>query len=479
MITLVALLFATTTPCDVEPLLRTIAKSSLSPQTARNVTAKVRYAEALCKAESIAPRKPQEELAIAREWASADRSVTRAIDGTLHSFEELHDLPARLTIRVGANADLFTIDGIALRVWQEPVTVLLRSGTHEVWASTSDLRTAAASITLAEGETRSLELKPVEEPRPGHFLSTGIDLVTAESVDRLCIRVHRGSDGVRVPMTSIDGVTIEKRGAFDATSLFALSGRGDVCVAEAAALRQLLGGRGPFVVRLRASLAGGQRIDNRTALTFGREVVVRGTVPDSIHFVQLNGRNGVPVNAGRFTLTVPEGPFMLVARADETHYEFFQQLELHCDAEVRLTREKAEIVQGGCLGDGGEWREHERRELWEDVQFLAFQFTGGAEGAIKPHWRSLLKSRPMQSEDEVLLQQVTAPGALQVRAYGENGTVVFRTIVRLQLVGAGCFAASNSFSVDLPMFARYVEIKGWSPQTSGRFDVAEFSKPPQ
>jgi len=56
---------------------------------------------------------------------------------------------------------------------------------------------------------------------------------------------------------------------------------------------------------------------------------------------------------------------------------------------------------------------------------------------------------------------------MQVRAYAGNDTVVFRTTAN----GSG-----GSVIIDLPLSVRYVDIKGWTPETTARFDVLEFPK---
>lgn len=471
---LLALLFA----CDLDSVFRAAAKSQLPTHTARNVTAKLHYAETMHKIGSLAPTTPQEELKIAHAMAKSDPGVVRAIDTATRCFDEGRELPARLTIHVIDTASFgLVVDGVFLHVNRDSVTAQLAAGTHEISINDGEM-SAKTTVTLAEGEPKSIDLRPdtkLDDPRHGYAIDPHVDrLLTDENLGKLCLTVFRGIDGQPVAMKSIDHVTIEKRGTFEADDLFKISDDGDVCATDAAALREITGEGGPIVIHVVGRAASEPHVDAATLLSYGHEVVIRGTVPEAIHLVSRNGQPAVPVKDGKFEIKVPEGRVELFAETDAQHPQFGGYAELHCDAEVRFTRDKLEIVKGGCPdAGGGAWREAAVKDF-EELQQLGFNF---ADGAIKPASRTVLQDRPIESATEEALQSVTGEGGLQIRATSENGTVVFRSTTGLNVRAMGDVPSTQFFTIELPLTARYVDIKGWTPETTGRFDVKDFSAP--
>ena len=460
--------------CNFDSAIRVVAKSKLPAATARNVTAKIHYAQTMCSLGSVAPTTPQDELRIAAAMAANDAAVVRAIEIAMRSPGD-GDIPARLTV-AAPQAFRLIVDGITLRMSRDRATIQLMPGKHEVMVLTSDGGSAATTVTLEKGEARTLELTPepfdIATLDQGHFTAPNIEtIVTAENFPRLCLTVYRASDGQPVPMKSLHRVTVAQRGTFEATDLFTIHPKGAVCVSDAAALRDVVRDAGPFAIHIAGVSTEATRVDTEAHLAFGREVTIRGTVPESVHFVQRNGRELVPVRDGRFEITLPEGPLSLVGYRDKEHHELIHNVEFHCDGEIRLTREKVEIVQGGCTENASSvWQEPVASDL-EPLQALAFGF---AEGAIRPQHQWVARAETIESLSEDALQGMTGEGILQIRAYADDATLVFRTFERLDLVGGGCIPASTGFMVRVPMTARYVEIRGWTPQTSGRFKVTEF-----
>lgn len=462
MMALVALLFAAATPCDVGPLLRAVAKSSLPPRTARNVTAKVQYAATMCMLGPNAPTTPAEELRIARTMAAGNGAVTAEIDRTIRALAEENDVPARLTIRM--RHTFFTIDGVSFQPYRPSVTLPLRAGTHQV---------DATPVTLAEGEPRTIEqAEPnADPPWPSHWLNANVAIATADGLDKLCFSAVRAADGERVAMKSIERITLEKRGTFEATDLFAISDDGALCVADVAALREIVREPGPLGVHVAGGDANGARVDVDAGIGFGREIVIRGSVAEDASVVSAVPFSA-PVKDGRFTLKLPEGYHTLTAYRDERHAVLSTNIELHCDAEVRWTREKLEVVKGGCQ-DAPSWMPRRVADV-EELQAVEFDFH---DGAVKPLRRVRHHAEPLESESEETLQRYgTSPGILLIRAYGDNGVLVHRAIQRIELHG-GDMGPTTWFSIPLPLTARTIEIKGWTPATSGRWEIAEILKP--
>lgn len=464
-----ALLFAVAMPCDAGPLLRAVEKSALPPRTARVVAAKVRYAETMCKLGRLAPFPAREELGAARTMAAKSASVTTAIDSTIRTFDEAKDVPARLAIHT--QAPFVVVDGVKFRPMAVLPTLQLRAGTHEI---------NGVSVTLAEGEPRSIELPAprevsLQELRQGHFIWPSIEpIVPPERLGEFCIRIHRNDNGERVTMKSIEHVTVEKRGTFDATELFALSERGDVCVADAEALREMLRTNGPWSVRIAGRAAGGERVDTGGGLTLGHTIVVRGTVPEGVRFVQHNGHEPVAVkDGGRFELVLPEERTEIVATTEPRKMAFMHSVEFHCDAEVRATKEKLEVLSGGCANAGGAGWNTPEIPPWEEVQSVSLDFKDGSLAAGKRFARHLSDLAESVAEDAM---PPVREGVLQVRAYAENGVLVHRSWQQLQLVGTGCIPPTTVVFIDAPPTAAVIEVKGWTAQTSGRFKLAEFAE---
>jgi len=471
---LLAVLFG----CDLDSALRAAAKSSLPPRTLKNVTAKVRYAETMHKVGTIAPTTPQEELKIARAMAKDDATLVRAIDSATHCFDEGHDLPARLTIRVleSSSAPGFEIDGVGVRADRETITVQLAAGRHEITVYTNDDLMSSTTVTLAPGEPRTIEMRGEKKRLDlyGDMLDPHLDsLVNDEALKTLCLTAYHGKVLEPVAMKSLDRVTVDKRGTYDVTDLFEISEDGNVCVADSAPLRDIVHEGGPFSIRIVGRAASGPRIDATGLISFGHEVTIRGTASDGVAFVKSGMVPEVPVKDGHFEIKVPEGRVDLLAMLDAKHADFFHHLEVHCDAEVQFTREKAEIVHGGCPEAGGAaWREPLAPDH-EDLQQLLFDFK---DGKLTPSVRFLRREATLESDTEENLLGVTGPGGLQVRAYSDDGTLVFRTTAAMRIYNAGDVVADTILKLNLPLTARYVDIKGWTPETTGRFDVKDFAK---
>lgn len=472
------LVAALPTTCDFERLLRAIDQSSLPPRVARNVAAKVRYAGTMRKVGSIAPTSPQDELRIAREMAQPDAPVVHAIDDAIACLPNDHSLPARLTIHNESGVvGTVMIDDVRIVEAPRDLTVQLAAGTHAIAFDGVAWR-ANTTVTLAEGEPRSivLDVQPVRFDRKREFfLAPNLPaLVSDPFLPTLGLAVYRG-DGRRATMKTVERVAIEKRGVFEATDLFRIDERGAVTVADAGALREILREPGPFVVRVAGSTVDGDRIDLRVRLTYGREIVIRGTVPENVRRVQRNGFRDVPVNDGRFTITVPEGNVSLLAWGDDPKQSLFLgSVNAYCDADVKFTPQALEIVSGGCVAARSKaWSEGVVNDL-ERVQWATFTFTNGV---IAPHWCYTSDAKPIEAENEETLRTTAGvPGVLHARAFSESGILVSRATIRLELYGGGDIPPSNSFDVKLPLDARFLEIQGWSPGTSGRFDLTRFSK---
>jgi len=237
----------------------------------------------------------------------------------------------------------------------------------------------------------------------------------------------------------------------------------------AARCAKILGGAGPAAVHITARAAGGERIETAGDFSLGRTVVVRGTVPEGIRSVQRNGWESVAVKDGRFEITLPETPLELVARGDDKRTFIMHHAELHCDAEVHLTKEALEIVRGGCPEGAAAWKRPEI-PVWEEIHSILLDFKDGALGPAHRTARHLGELPESPDEDKL---PAPREGVLQVRGYAENGALVFRGWQQLQMVGTGCILPTTTVFVDVPATAALVEIKGWSAQTSGRFAISE------
>lgn len=471
---LLALLFG----CDLDAALRAAAKSSLPPRTLKNVTAKIRYAETMHKIGTIAPTTPQEELKLARALAKDDAALVRAIDSATRCFDEGHDLPARLTIRVLESRSMpwFEIDGVSIRSDRQAITVQLAAGRHEITVYTSDDLMSSTAVTLAPGEPRTIEMRGEKKRLDlyGDFLDAHLDsIANDEALKTLCLTAYHGKVLMPVAMKSLDRVTVEKRGTYDVTELFEISEEGQVCIVDSAPLRDIVHEGGPVAIRVVGRAASGPRIDAPGLISFGHEVTIRGTAPDGVAFVKSGMYPEVPVKDGRFELKVPEGRVALLAMLDAKKADFYHQIEVHCDAEVKFTSDKAEIVQGGCPDAGGaSWREPLAPDQ-EDLQQLLFDFK---EGALTPSLRFLRRESTLESDSEENLAGVTGAGGLQIRAYSDDGTLVFRTTAAMRIYSAGDIVADRILILNLPLTARFVDVKGWTPETTGRFDVRDFAK---
>jgi hypothetical protein len=183
------------------------------------------------------------------------------------------------------------------------------------------------------------------------------------------------------------------------------------------------------------------------------EIASHGTFDVTNLFKLTNGRVRVADAAALREIPRQPGPLMIriVGRADDGR---------RIDAAM-------------MIGDGHEppaasfWTEDSER-----VQQFGFDFV---DGAIKPHGHWVNGDRAIESLTEESLPE-TREGVLQVRAFSDNGTLVFRSSVALLLHSTPCMAATRWFMVKLPLTARFVEIRGWTPETSGRFDVSEFKE---
>ncbi len=473
MIAIATVMVAAATACDFGGVLRAAGVSSLPPQTARNVAAKVRWAEAVCRVRSIAPVKAQDELRVARDWAHADKSVTRAIDGAIYDVDHAADVPARLTIRVGRDARQYTIDGITVEKSLEPLTVQLAAGSHEISVLTTDLRVASTKVTLAEGEQRSITLEPREEPRNEFFVLPREELVTSQGLAHLCITAYHSNNGVGASLAELENVTIEKRGVYDVTDLFTITG-GNACAADTAPLREVLGEGGPFTIRVRARTRAGEKVDASWMMTYGHKIVLHGRVPDNVAKVMYGGRGQsvVSCQGGRFQIEVPEGRVDLWAMSNDRHTLYVRGADLHCDAEVNLLPDKLEVVSGGCAGTApADWQPALNAETWlEDVQSVAFVVS---DGRLTPRVRYATRTRPLEV-DEDHWDDNPHQGVLQVRAYSENGTLVYRNVARYTPPSqVGDVISTGEVHIDLPIIARTIVIKGWAPEFSGRFEIAE------
>ncbi len=466
--------------CDLDAALRAAAKSSLPPRALKNVTAKIQYAETMRKIGTAAPTTPQEELKIARAMAKDDAALVRAIDSASRCFDEGHDLPARLTIRVleSRSVEGVQIDGVGMRADRETITVQLAAGRHEITVYAADDLMSSTTVTLAPGEPRTIEMRGDKKRLDiyGDLLDPHLDsLANEEALKTLCLTAYHGKVLEPIAMKSLDRVTVDKRGTYDVTDLFEISEDGNVCVADSAPLHAIVHEGGPFSIRVLGRAAGGPRIDATGFISFGHQVTIHGTAPDGVAFVKSGMLPEVPVKNGRFELKAPEGRVELLAMLDAKRADFFHPIEVHCDADVTFTRDKAEIVKGGCPEAGGAgWREAIAPNH-EDLQQLLFDFK---EGKLTPSLRFLRRESTLESESEENLLGVTGAGGLQIRAFSDDGTLVFRTTAAMRIWSAGDVVADTILKLNLPLTARYVDIKGWTPETTGRFDVRDFAKNP-
>jgi hypothetical protein len=390
--------FSADAGCDLDPLLRKSAKSSLPPSTARGIEAKIRYAETMRKLGPSAPASPQDELRIARGMAQREPSVVRAIDVVIRCLDERPALPARLTIHflspegAASGSSQVTVDGRNFMPHFDSMTLQLGAGTHEIGVYANDAA-GTAEVTLAEGEPRSINVQLKRQPYefPVYDVVPNVSTIGKDDdMSGLVMEVQLAANGQPVAMRSLDRIEIVSHGTFDVTNLFKLS-KGRVRVADAAALREIPRQPGPLVIRIVARADDGRRIDAAVMMLDGHEPAA------------------------------------------------------------------------GSFGT----------EDSERLQQFGFDFV---DGAIKPHGHWVNGDRAIESLTEESMP-ATREGSLQVRAFSENGTLVFRSSVALLLQGTPCMAPTRWFTVKLPLTARFVEVRGWTPQTSGRFEVSEFEDP--
>lgn len=413
--------------CDVDSLMRSVSKSSLPARTARLIEAKIRYADRMRSAASIAPVKPADALRAAASLAAADPALSRALEESAQCVARSTELPARLILRMpDATTALFIIDGIPVRAKETTAFVEVGAGKHDITASAGDI-TASKTINAGEGDALSLDFRGDAKPVEPRY-------VLDPHLDRGCLSVYRTGDSQPIKITRIDGVTIDQRGTFDATTLFHAGDDGSLCASDVAALREILGdASAPAVIHVIARAENAPRIEATTRVNFGRTVTIRSAGAEH---------------------RVLEGP---VTIADH-------KFEVHCDTEVAVSGEKASIVRGGCADAAGAMTSEVAAIADEEVQELELAIV---EGALKPVARTIRRTEPLESATEDGISDVSGVGGMQIRAYAANDTVVFRTTAN----GSG-----GSVIIDLPLSARYVDIKGWTPETTARFDLLEFPK---
>jgi len=418
-----ALPVAANAACDVDSLMRSVAKSSLPARTAQMVEAKIRFAQRMRNAGSIAPSKPQDELRAAAKMAAADAGLARALEESARCVEKTRELPARLMLRMpDATSAVFIIDGIPVRSKETSALVEIGAGRHEITASAGDA-IASKTVNVGEGDALSLDFRA--DTAPAAEARYVIDPRLAQG----CLAIYRGGDTQPVKLTGVDRVTIDQRGTLDATSLFKAGADGVLCTTE----NILNDPAAPAVISVVARADNAPRIEATTRINFGRTVTIRGAGAER---------------------KVAEGPVTI----DE------HKLEVHCDTDVALGKDKLTVVRGGCVDAAGAMTSEVAAMADEEVQQLEFSIV---DGVLKPVARSVRRTEPLESATEEGIKGVSGVGGVQIRGYGENDTVVFRTTA---------FGGDGSFVIDLPLSVRVVDIKGWTPETTARFEVAEFPK---